>query len=91
VEVAAYRIALEAMTNVKRHANAQQASVRISVDGALHVEITDDGSGLPDAYRAGVGITSMRERATELGGCCAIEPANPHGTVVLATLPLEPT
>jgi signal transduction histidine kinase len=91
VEVAAYRIALEAMTNVTRHAKAHQASVRVSVDGALHLEITDDGSGLPDAYRAGVGITSMRERATEVGGCCIIEPANPHGTVVRATLPLEPT
>jgi two-component system NarL family sensor kinase len=91
VEVAAYRIALEAMTNVSRHANAHEAKVRVSIDGALHIEITDDGSGLPKAYRAGVGITSMRERATELGGCCTIEPANPHGTVVRATLPLEPT
>jgi signal transduction histidine kinase len=91
VEVAAYRIALEAMTNVKRHAKAHQASVRVSVDAALHLQITDDGSGLPDAYRAGVGINSMRERATEVGGCCIIEPANPHGTVVRATLPLEPT
>jgi signal transduction histidine kinase len=91
VEVAAYRIALEAMTNVSRHANAHEANVRVSIDGALHIEITDDGSGLPKAYRAGVGITSMRERATELGGRCTIEPANPHGTVVRATLPLEPT
>lgn len=91
VEVAAYRIALEAMTNVSRHANAHEASVRVSIDGALHIAITDDGSGLPDGYRAGVGITSMRERATELGGCCTIGPVNPHGTVVRATLPLEPT
>ena len=91
VEVAAYRIALEAMTNVSRHANAHEANVRVSIDVALHIEITDDGSGLPKAYRAGVGITSMRERATELGGRCTIEPANPHGTVVRATLPLEQT
>jgi signal transduction histidine kinase len=91
VEVAAYRIALEAMTNVSRHANAHEASVQVSIDGALRIEITDDGTGLPDAYRAGVGITSMRERATELGGCCTIEPANPRGTVVHATIPLEPT
>ncbi len=79
------------MTNVSRHANANEASVRVSIDGALHIEITDDGSGLPDAYRAGVGITSMRERATELGGRCTIEPANPRGTVVRAMIPLEPT
>jgi two-component system, NarL family, sensor kinase len=91
VEVAAYRIALEAMTNIKRHANAEEANVRVSIDGALHIEIADNGGGLPDAYRAGVGINSMRERAAELGGCCAIEPVNPHGTVVRATLPLEST
>jgi two-component system, NarL family, sensor kinase len=89
--VAAYRIALEAMTNIKRHANAEEANVRVSIDGALHIEIADNGGGLPDAYRAGVGINSMRERAAELGGCCAIEPVNPHGTVVRATLPLEST
>ena len=65
--------------------------MQVSIDGALRIEITDDGTGLPDAYRAGVGITSMRERATELGGRCTIEPANPHGTVVHATIPLEPT
>jgi two-component system NarL family sensor kinase len=89
VEVAAYRIALEAMTNTVRHAQASSTFVRISTDdGALCVEITDDGRGLPTAYRAGVGINSMRGRATELGGTCDIVPHQPRGTRVRATLPL---
>jgi two-component system, NarL family, sensor kinase len=87
-EVAAYRIAVEAMTNIVRHAGAASAAVRISVDGCLQVEISDSGAGLPEGYRAGVGIISMRERAAELGGHCTIEHASPHGTVVRASIPL---
>ena len=89
VEVAAYRIALEAMTNTVRHAQATRAQGQIAViDGALHLEISDDGCGLPTGYRAGVGISSMRERATELGGTCLLESRQPHGTLIWATLPL---
>ena len=88
VEVAAYRIALEAMTNVARHADAQACRVRISVNGVLELEITDDGHGLPSDYRTGVGISSMRERAEELGGTCGIERLDGHGTRVRARLPL---
>jgi signal transduction histidine kinase len=91
VEVAAYRIALEAMTNVTRHARAGTASVQITVDGALHLEVTDDGEGLPAAFRAGVGISSMRERAAELGGECTVAAAAPRGTTVRATIPLVPS
>jgi two-component system NarL family sensor kinase len=90
VEVAAYRIAMEAMTNIIRHASAGSASVRLAVDGALRLEVSDDGAGLPDHFRAGVGIASMRERAAELGGTCTIEPRDPHGTLVRAVLPLGP-
>ena len=70
VEVAAYRIAAEAMTNVVRHAGAAHCTVRLRRDGAagLLVEVGDDGRGLGEGFRAGVGLTSMRERATELGG-----------------------
>ena len=89
VEVAAYRIAVEAMTNITRHAHARRATVRISVDGDLHLDITDDGKGLPGGFRAGVGISSMRERAAELGGHCTVEPASPCGTQVRASIPLE--
>jgi signal transduction histidine kinase len=89
VEVAAYRIALEAMTNVSRHARAQHCHVRLSLSDDLCLEVTDDGRGLPNMIRAGVGLTSMRERAEELGGNCITE-ALPHGgTGVVAHLPLS--
>jgi two-component system, NarL family, sensor kinase len=87
-EVAAYRIAVEAMTNVVRHAGAASAAVEISIDGCLQLEIRDTGAGLPQGYRAGVGILSMRERAAELGGVCTIEPGSPRGTIVRASIPL---
>ncbi|HUE97660.1 MAG TPA: GAF domain-containing sensor histidine kinase, partial [Anaerolineales bacterium] len=88
VEVAAYHIALEALTNVARHANAQTCRIRLSLKGGLCIEITDDGDGLPANYHVGVGLTSMRERAAELGGECRIEPGEMHGTRVWARLPL---
>jgi signal transduction histidine kinase len=91
VEVAAYRIVLEAMTNAARHARARRCVVRIEVDGALELEIGDDGQGLPSGYRAGVGLASMRERAEELGGICEIEPGGAPGTRVRARLPLAPS
>jgi signal transduction histidine kinase len=88
VEVAAYRIAQEALTNVVRHAGARRCVIRLSLGGALELEITDDGMGLPADHPAGVGLTSMRERAAELGGTCAIEALPGGGTRVLARLPL---
>jgi signal transduction histidine kinase len=88
VEVAAYRIALEAMTNVERHADARSCVVRISTNGDLELEIADDGHGLASDFRAGVGIASMRERAAELGGTCAVEQVDGRGTRVRARLPL---
>lgn len=89
VEVAAYRIALEATTNALRHAAARHCVVRLAVeDTALLVEVCDDGRGLPEQPRAGVGLHSMRERAAELGGVCAVEPRADGGTVVRARLPL---
>jgi signal transduction histidine kinase len=90
VEVAAYRIALEAMTNAARHAHARNCVVRISVDGVLELEISDDGHGLPRDCRAGVGLASMHERAEELGGACEVERAGARGTRVRARLPLAP-
>jgi signal transduction histidine kinase len=87
VEVAAYRIALEAVTNVVRHAHAQHCTVRFSTDTALCIDIHDDGIGLPPDLRAGIGITSMRERAEELGGTCVIESQANQGTQVSARLP----
>ena len=68
VEVAAYRVVMEALNNVGRHAAASSCGVRLQVDEALEVEVRDDGIGLPDGHRPGVGLTSIRERAEELGG-----------------------
>ena len=89
VEVACYRIVTEALTNVTRHAHATQCSVRLRLNHGLDVNICDDGVGLPEGWRAGVGIASMRERVTELGGDLVIEPNQPHGTRINAHLPAQ--
>jgi signal transduction histidine kinase len=91
VEVAAYHIAREALTNAARHARARSCQVRLALEGApgrpeLVLEITDDGVGLPTERHPGVGLSSMRERAEELGGRCTIESPPEGGTRVLARL-----
>ncbi|MDX6566916.1 MAG: hypothetical protein QOE10_2578, partial [Gaiellales bacterium] len=88
VEVAAYRIAQEALTNVSRHANARHARVSISVADGLHLEIEDDGCGLRPDGLAGVGLTSMRERATELGGLLEIIRPAGGGTRIRVRVPI---
>lgn len=88
VDVAAYRIICEALTNVTRHAAASSCAVRLWVDDDLHIEVVDDGVGLPAVTNGGVGLSSMRERATELGGECLVEAESEGGTRVFATLPL---
>jgi signal transduction histidine kinase len=88
VEVAAYRIVQESLANIVRHADARTCRVELAVDSALHLTIVDDGVGLPTNRHAGVGLTSMRERAAELGGTCVIESAPAAGTCVRAELPL---
>ena len=88
VEVAAYRIATEALTNVIRHSDAKLASVRLKTnDGTLEMIITDDGtSTLP--WAPGLGLTSIKSRASEIGGACEAGPTADGGRVV-ATLPLR--
>ena len=91
VEVAAYRIAVEAVTNVDRHAGATAARVRLTEDGGLLVvQVADDGRGGARSSATGVGLASMRERAAELGGRCTVTARAGAGTVVRAELPLEP-
>ena len=83
-----YRIAQEALTNVARHARARTCMIRLTLAEDLRLEIKDDGIGLPAQPHAGVGLRSMRERAVELGGTCAVETALDGGTRVLVRLPL---
>ena len=92
VEVACYRIALEALNNVVRHAEASNCTVSLALDeeqtGALRLEIVDDGRGIEEDRGTGVGLTSMRERAEELGGSCTAEAVpSDGGTRVRAFLP----
>ena len=90
VEVAAYRIAQEALTNVARHARARTCRTHLSLDNKeLKLEIIDDGVGLPANCHAGIGLISMRERAAELGGTCMVAPVPTGGTRVIAHLPLS--
>jgi signal transduction histidine kinase len=89
VEVAAYRIVSEALTNVARHAAARSACVRIRCrGGALELEVVDDGRGIAEGARRGVGTASMRERAGELGGLVTVTRRPGGGTAVRAVLPV---
>ncbi|MFD4674500.1 ATP-binding protein [Lentzea sp. NPDC058450] len=89
VEVAAYRIVAEALTNTARHSGASRCVITVRADGDLVVEIVDDGRGVAADSKPGVGLDSMRERCAELGGSCTVGPAQPHGTRVVARIPLE--
>lgn len=89
VEVAGLRIALECLTNAARHSGASHAEVSLAMDGdALVIEVHDDGTGIPVDSRPGVGMSSMRERADELGGSVRVESPEGLGTTVTARLPV---
>jgi signal transduction histidine kinase len=82
VEVAAYRIATEALTNVTRHSSASTATIRLHAEGSgLHVSVHDDGVNVGGGWQPGVGLTSIRERAAELGGSCSIRHDRTGGRV----------
>ncbi|NHB83943.1 hypothetical protein G7085_02750 [Tessaracoccus sp. HDW20] len=89
MEAAAYRIVAAALDNAARHASADHCLVRLAVtDGHLEIEVTDDGVGPAADFHAGIGITGMRERATELGGTCTVAAREGGGARVLARLPI---
>ncbi|BBH68632.1 hypothetical protein ACTI_53170 [Actinoplanes sp. OR16] len=91
VEVAAYRIVAEAVTNVVKHAHAEHCRVGLHRDGdRLTVTITDDGAwaGEQAEDRQPVGLISIRSRVEELGGRCDIEPSA-AGTRVHVVLPVH--
>ena len=94
IEVAAYRIALEAVTNVIRHAQARDCRIRFVLSeekqpSSLTLSVTDDGIGLPADLQSGVGLISMRERAEELGGTCDVGSDQRRGTRISAVLPFS--
>jgi signal transduction histidine kinase len=87
IEVAAYRIVQESVTNVLRHAHAAHVEVGLACRGdALEVTVRDDGRGLGNGVVDGVGLTSIRERVQDVGGRVTIRSVN--GTTVEAVLPV---
>jgi signal transduction histidine kinase len=87
VEVAAYRIVMEALTNIGRHAKANRCRVLLEAGKSLIVEIEDDGVGFSAETKPGVGLASMRERAAELGGEFFMAANDNGGTILRAVLP----
>ncbi|TMQ05144.1 MAG: GAF domain-containing protein [Deltaproteobacteria bacterium] len=87
-----FRISQEALTNIARHASATRVEVTLGLThGRLHLEISDDGIGMPEVGPRGttLGILGMRERAWRLGGECTVKRRLPHGTVVTVVVPLR--
>lgn len=91
VEVAALRIASEALHNVVRHARANLCAVRIRIDDDhLCLDVSDNGVGIPDDYTAGVGLRAMAERVAELEGTFGFEHRTRDlgGARIVVTLPI---
>jgi signal transduction histidine kinase len=89
VNLTAYRIIQEALTNVVRHAAASTVTITLAYEPAqLTVEISDDGQGLANIENAGYGLIGMHERANAIGGEVTIGPRPEGGFLVSATLPL---
>jgi signal transduction histidine kinase len=87
VEVAAYRIVMEALTNVARHSGATQARVALRVGADCLTMVISDNGNAGGEWVPGIGLTSMRERASELGGTVTYR-GTPTGSTVTAELPL---
>ncbi len=97
VETAVYYIALEAMTNIEKHAEAQTCQICLSIDppslpnlAVLTLEISDDGVGMPDSMRDGLGLLSMQGRAAEVGGTSQVVHNASGGTTVRIRIPFQP-
>ena len=96
MELAAYRIAAEALTNVARHSVTRSVRLALrTLSDTLVLSVADDGVGPSDGTAAsgstGLGTSTMRERAEELGGTLTVRPGDEGGTVVTAVLPLTAT
>src|SRR3954464_9568122 len=88
VELAAYRIVQEALTNITRHARAHDVSVHVEYDDGVTIEVLDDGVG--GSPNGGNGIVGMRERAIALGGSVPAGPRPGGPFLVAAHLPRQP-
>jgi signal transduction histidine kinase len=89
VALAAYFLVSESLTNVVRYARASSARVRAAVDdGALRVEVSDDGAGGADPA-AGTGLRGLADRVQILGGTLDVASPPGEGTRVTATIPLD--
>lgn len=86
-EVAAYRVVMEAATNAVRHAEADHVAVRLGWEEGLVAEVEDDGTGIDEGARPGVGLRAMADRADELGGRATVGSSPAGGTVVRLWLP----
>ncbi len=89
VEVAAYYVVSEALTNAAKHADASYASVSLTEqDGVIHLSVRDDGVGGADPG-GGSGLIGLRDRVEALGGTVEIKSPQGTGTAVLVTLPVN--
>jgi signal transduction histidine kinase len=90
VEVAAYYVVSEALTNAAKHANASVVQVDARArHGNLHLSILDDGVG-GATPEAGSGLTGLTDRAQALGGTLSITSSDGQGTTLVVDLPVEP-
>jgi signal transduction histidine kinase len=90
IEVAAYYVASEALTNITKHARASCAQVAVEQrDGLLHLSIRDDGVGGADPAH-GSGLIGLRDRVQALGGSVEVNSHPGEGTAIVVELPLQP-
>ena len=92
LDLAAFRIVQEALTNARRHASAAtEVSVGVTFGtDQLRIDVRDDGCGIPGTAGTGHGLIGMRERAALYGGTLQAAPLPDRGFAVAAILPLEP-
>jgi two-component system sensor histidine kinase UhpB len=89
VELVVYRVAQESLTNVMRHAGANEVLVALEhVGGGLRLVVRDDGRGVPPDVNGGAGIAGMQERALHVGGRLTVSPLPAGGTEVRLDVPL---
>ena len=89
VELSAFRIVQEALTNSLKHAAAKHVWVRIRYSDSLELEIRDDGVGLENTDQGGNGLIGMRERLALLGGALTAGAALGGGFGVTAEIPID--